>query len=80
MNGWQDVRVYEKELKVEAVSVTKLLRFRDDVVIEVRKTTEPGTLEVHMRSKSRMGQGDLGANAKRITDFFKILGTKFERE
>ena len=41
--------------------------FRDDVVIRVR-TTDAGTL-VDLRSASRVGVSDVGANAKRIRAF-----------
>lgn len=53
---------------IEGVAVTALLRFKDDWVIRVRGS---GTeTVVDMRSKSRLGKGDLGANAARIKEFF----------
>lgn len=57
---------------IEAVATTGLLRFKDDVVIEVRPNGSGST--VHVRSKSRSGKGDLGANAERIRDYLKELG------
>ena len=55
----------------EATATTKLMRFKDDISIEVR----PGSSgsEVHMRSKSRLGRGDFGANAQRIEKFLSLL-------
>ena len=58
-------------LRVQAVAITPLLRFRDDVLIEVR--VAEGGSEIAMRSRSRLGNGDLGANAARIRAFFAVL-------
>jgi uncharacterized protein (DUF1499 family) len=59
--------------RLEAVSKTKIFRFRDDIVIEVRDEPKDQTSSIHMRSKSRLGKGDFGANAKRIEQFFSML-------
>ena len=56
---------------VEGISVTALLRFRDDFVIRVRPKDD-GSI-VDMRSRSRLGKGDFGANAKRIREYFDQL-------
>ncbi len=55
--------------KIEGIDTSWLFRFQDDFVIEVRPDGAGGSL-VHMRSKSRDGKGDVGANAKRIRTFF----------
>jgi hypothetical protein len=52
---------------IEAVATTALMNFKDDVVIRLR-TNADGTL-VDLRSVSRVGIGDLGANANRIREF-----------
>ena len=57
--------------RIEAVATTLLLRYKDDIVIEVRPA--PGGCAVHMRSKSRLGRGDFGANAKRIRAYLAAL-------
>lgn len=53
---------------IQAVAVTTLLRFRDDVVAEVRPVANrsPVANGIHIRSASRLGRSDLGANAARI--------------
>lgn len=56
---------------IEAVATTGLMRFKDDIVIEVRP--KGAGAAVHMRSKSRAGKGDLGANAARIRAYFLEL-------
>lgn len=68
---WQEVKVRGSERHLQAVAVTPIFRFRDDVALAVREKS--GTVEVHMRSRSRVGKGDLGANAKRIKSFFSLL-------
>lgn len=65
--GWE---VYHRDRNagvIEAVDTTAIMAFRDDVVIRLRTNAE-GTL-VDLRSVSRVGIGDLGANAKRIRRF-----------
>ena len=57
---------------VTASQTTKLFRFVDDVVVRVRDDGTGGSL-VDVRSKSRDGQGDIGANAARIRRFFEVL-------
>ena len=52
---------------IEAVDTTPLMKFKDDVTITV--TAEGAQMLVNVRSKSRVGKGDLGANAKRIRKF-----------
>jgi Protein of unknown function (DUF1499) len=58
--------------RLQAVAVTRWLRFHDDVLIEVRPRPDGGST-VAMRSKSRLGRGDLGANARRIAAFLADL-------
>jgi uncharacterized protein (DUF1499 family) len=65
--GWE---VYHQDRNagiIEAVDTTAIMAFRDDVVIRLR-TNADGTL-VDLRSVSRVGIGDIGANAKRIRAF-----------
>lgn len=50
---------------------TKLFRFVDDVAVRVR--SEGAGARVDVRSKSRDGRGDLGANAARIRRFLDAL-------
>ena len=72
---WKHIGTDENKLTLEYVDTTKLLRFKDDVIIEFRETTE-GNCEIHMRSKSRVGRDDFGKNAARIKSLFKLLSTE----
>ena len=56
---------------LEGISTTRLFRFHDDFVVEVR--ADDGGSVVQMRSKSRDGKGDIGANAARIKALFAQL-------
>ena len=59
---------------IEAVDITPLLRFRDDVVVRIR--AEAGGSRIDVRSASRLGRGDLGANAARVRRFLKALAVE----
>lgn len=50
--------------RIEAVAETQLMRFQDDIVIRIRPSGA-GT-RIDMRSASRVGKHDFGANARRI--------------
>lgn len=65
--GWEIYHQDGEQGVIEAVDTTSIMGFKDDVVIRVRIGTQ-GT-EVDLRSVSRVGEGDLGANAKRIREF-----------
>lgn len=53
--------------RFDAQERTMIFRFVDDVTVRVQQTD--GGSEIDVRSKSRDGRGDLGANANRIRRF-----------
>lgn len=57
--------------RIEAVAETQVFGFRDDIAIRVR-SDGPGSV-VDVRSKSRDGKGDLGANEARIRAYLEAL-------
>lgn len=66
--GWEIVREDRQTGEISAVETTRLLRFKDDVTI----TVKPGVGEVctvYVHSRSRVGKGDFGTNARRILRF-----------
>ena len=65
--GWEIYRQDRNAGMIEAVDTTRIMAFKDDVVIRLR-TNAQGTL-LDLRSVSRVGEGDIGANAKRIRAF-----------
>ncbi|MGO9057016.1 MAG: DUF1499 domain-containing protein [Candidatus Binataceae bacterium] len=73
MPGWTITYIDPKTHTVEGIAETSLFHFRDDFVIQVRSA--PSGSLVEMRSKSRDGVGDVGANYKRIQAFFGSLSS-----
>lgn len=65
--GWDVVSVAVEEGRIEATDTTLIMGFKDDIVIRVRE--EAGKALVDVRSASRVGESDLGANANRIRAF-----------
>jgi len=65
---WKILRADPKERHLEVEAESGLFRFIDDVVIEVRPGKDPADSTVEIRSRSRVGQSDLGANGRRIND------------
>jgi len=69
--GWEIVASEPLEGRIEATATTPFVGFKDDVVIRI-VAVGPDTL-VDIRSKSRIGRGDMGVNAARIREFRAIL-------
>lgn len=70
--GWTITEVDPEAGRLEARDTSRVFRFVDDVVVRVRPAEEGGSL-VDVRSKSRVGRGDMGANAARIRAFLAEL-------
>lgn len=68
--GWEIVRADDRDLMIEATATTFWFGFKDDVAIRVRGAAGGGSV-VDVRSVSRVGSSDLGANAKRIAAFLE---------
>jgi len=62
------------ESQIEAIATSRLFGFEDEVAIRVTET-DTGA-RVDMRSRSRLGQIDRGANARRIEAFLSDLETR----
>ena len=75
---WEIVAVDPARGVLEATATTFWFGFRDDVVVRVRPA-EGGRALVDVRSVSRVGVGDLGANANRIRDFLTRLQAALAR-
>jgi uncharacterized protein (DUF1499 family) len=63
--GWSEVSMDEDASQVRATVVSSLFRFRDDVRVDVSAQYAEQT-EIQVRAASRVGRGDLGANAQHI--------------
>ena len=65
--GWKIVDVKLDEGRLEATDTTFWFGFKDDVVVRVTPTNGGSRLDI--RSVSRVGQSDVGTNARRIQAF-----------
>jgi uncharacterized protein (DUF1499 family) len=71
---WEIVEANAAEGRIEATDRTFWFGFYDDVVIRI---TPSGTGSiVDVRSKSRVGRGDMGTNARRIRGYLRELQSR----
>ena len=70
--GWEIVASAPSDGRIEATDTTFWFGFKDDVVIRIAGTGNESRLDI--RSKSRVGRSDVGANAERIRRFVAALG------
>ncbi|MCI4644727.1 MAG: DUF1499 domain-containing protein [Hyphomonadaceae bacterium] len=71
-HGWKIVGANHEAGRIEATATSTWYGFKDDVAFRVR-ALETGGSEVDMRSVSRVGLSDLGANARRVSNFMYDL-------
>lgn len=69
--GWQVVASDAVDGRLEATATTSWFGFKDDVVVRIRP--EGAGSRVDVRSVSRVGRSDVGANARRIREFLARL-------
>jgi len=72
--GWEVVSEAPAEGRLEATDTTLWFGFKDDVVVRVSPAA--GGSRIDVRSKSRVGRSDVGANARRIERFLMLLTTQ----
>ncbi|MBV6633066.1 MAG: DUF1499 domain-containing protein [Alphaproteobacteria bacterium] len=68
------------EWRIEAIATSPWFGFTDDFIVRIREV--PGIepmVRIDMRSKSRVGMSDLGANAARIAEFRRLLKDRLDR-
>ena len=70
--GWDVVARAPGDGRIEAVSTSQWFGLTDDIVIRIRPDGAGGS-RIDIRSKSRIGQSDFGANARRIRAFIERL-------
>jgi len=74
---WELVAQNEASTTFEATHTSSFFHFVDDIIVRIRPadvSAESASI-VDVRSRSRMGKGDLGANAVRIRAFREKLTT-----
>jgi uncharacterized protein (DUF1499 family) len=70
--GWEVVSAAPAAGRIEATDRTRWFGFYDDVVIRITPVGEARSV-IDVRSLSRVGRGDVGANAHRIRDYLAEL-------
>ena len=70
--GWDVVARAPAEGRLEAVDTTDWFGLQDDIVVRIRAEGTTGS-RIDIRSKSRLGESDFGANAQRIRAFTERL-------
>jgi uncharacterized protein (DUF1499 family) len=76
-----DYRGTDREGRVEMVTRSLLLGFRDDIVIRIRSVN--GRARIDMRSAARYGRQDFGENARRTIaalDEMRVAARRAQRE
>jgi uncharacterized protein (DUF1499 family) len=71
--GWDIAYMNAKEGRIEATAATFWFGFKDDVAVRITSVKEGSRIDV--RSLSRVGVSDVGANAKRIRKFLEKMKT-----
>jgi uncharacterized protein (DUF1499 family) len=71
--GWEIALVDPVAGQIEATASVSMIRFKDDVIIRIKRNAENTRTIVDLRSVSRVGISDLGVNAKRIAEFKDAL-------
>jgi uncharacterized protein (DUF1499 family) len=69
--GWEIVAADSAAGRIEATATTPWFGFTDDVVVRITPEAEGSRVDV--RSVSRVGQSDVGANAERIRNYLAQL-------
>ncbi|WP_018989574.1 DUF1499 domain-containing protein [Aromatoleum toluclasticum] len=69
--GWELIAQDEAAGRIEATATTMWFGFKDDVVVRI--TPSGGGSRIDVRSVSRVGVSDVGANAKRIRAYLAKL-------
>lgn len=69
--GWEILAADPARGTIEATATTRVMNFKDDVAIRVTETETGAAVDI--RSVSRVGESDLGANANRIRTFRDAL-------
>ena len=75
--GWTVVTASPEEGVIEATETSFWFGFHDDVMIRIRSEEERVVIDV--RSTSRVGLSDLGANAKRIRNLLDEIETRLNK-
>lgn len=71
--GWEIVAADPAAGRIEATATTFWYGFKDDIVVRIKENNGGSVIDV--RSKSRIGRSDVGANASRIRTYLEAQKT-----
>ncbi|HTZ78154.1 MAG TPA: DUF1499 domain-containing protein [Stellaceae bacterium] len=71
--GWTIVNIDAAHGRLEATDRTFWFGFTDDIVVRVTADEGAGGSRLDIRSKSRVGRGDLGTNARRVRRYLAAV-------
>lgn len=77
--GWQIHTDDPATGSLEATAETFWFGFKDDVTVRAKPARDPGTFLVDARSTSRVGLGDMGTNAARLTDYLAAVEARLRQ-
>jgi uncharacterized protein (DUF1499 family) len=77
--GWHIAAADADAGRIEATTTSFWWGFKDDVAVRVARTSE-GNVRVDIRSASRVGEGDLGANAERVRKYLAALRVRLGQQ
>ncbi len=69
--GWKIVAADGERGRIEATDTTFWYGFTDDIVVRV--SADDGGSRIDVRSKSRVGRGDFGTNARRVRAYLAAI-------
>ena len=69
--GWEVKETDKENYRLHAIISSSLFKFKDDLEIEIQ-LGDCGS-ELHIRSSSRIGRGDMGANTRHILTLLETL-------
>ena len=69
---WETTAADADKKEITAVVTTKMWGFKDDVTIQIQPAQPSGSL-LMIRSSSRVGKGDLGANTRHVMDLVEMV-------
>jgi len=69
---WEVTGMDDTKNEIYAGGTTKLWKYKDDVVIQIQPAQPSGSW-LWVRSSSRVGKGDLGANTRHVMDLVRYV-------
>jgi len=69
---WEITALDAEKKEIQAVVTTKMWSFKDDVTMQVQPGQPSGAV-LWVRSASRIGKGDLGANTRHVIDLVEAV-------